>query len=149
MYLFLYNLSIRKQYCHNNFKTDLINSHSWIIFWCIKFEQNIYPTISFQCSISAKMLGFIDEETTKSTRFGIKKFRTAVMGDNSAVMKMPLWENYITKFETGKSYSITNLLTSNFHGKIQLSTTSTTKFQELEEPLNDVDEKKSRNFDWC
>ena len=69
--------------------------------------------MSFQCSISAKMLGLIDEETTKATRYGIKKFRTAVMGDTSAVMKMPLWENYITTFETGKSYSITNLHTSN------------------------------------
>ena len=98
----------------------------------------IFLFIYFQVTVNVKLVGFINEETVKQTKYGLKRIRTVIIADKTKTMKLPLWESNITKVERDHFfYQITNLISATFNNMIQLNTTSNTVYTPTKE-FNDV-----------
>ena len=78
------------------------------------------------------MLKFVSEEQEMQTKFGNRRLRTAMLADQTATIKMPLWQDNIKKVTPGLSYQIMNALTTTYKNEIQLSSTSNTIFKEVD-----------------
>ena len=64
------------------------------------------------------------------------KVADAVIGDETGIVKMTLWDDDIQKVETGKTYQLTNGKTSLFERHIRVSRGKDGKIEEISEEIN-------------
>lgn len=101
-----------------------------------------------QVSVEAKMSGVLETKEV-DTRYGKKTVQTVIMADSSGIIRLALWENNIGKLQLNQCYQITNLISNHFKSFIQLSTTQDTKFTEIQEIKNVVEDFSSlENTTW-
>ena len=74
------------------------------------------------------MIGYLDDENTRQTKYGPRSIRTAAIGDKSGTIKLPLWGSNISKVTKDEFYHITHRMSSIYMGKIQLNTIKDTVF---------------------
>ena len=85
------------------------------------FQKHIFV---FQCNQTVKVVRFIDNQHEVDTVYGARTLRTVVIGDETGIIKVPLWGEKIALLETQKSYKLTNLHTRTYIGALQVNLTS-------------------------
>jgi replication factor A1 len=89
--------------------------------------------------ISFKVLEKGDVREVSSRRDGsINRVASAIVGDETGIVTLPLWNDMIEVFEAGKTYALKNAYTGLFRGNLRLKIGRDSEINEREEEITDV-----------
>lgn len=92
-------------------------------------------------NITFKVMNTSEERTVESQRDGAThRVVDAIVGDSTATVKMPLWNETIDSMEVGISYSLKDGYTSLFRGNLRLHVGKRGLIASADEPIEDVNE---------
>ena len=93
-------------------------------------------------NITFKVMNTSDERTVESKRDG-ETYRVvdATVGDSTATVMMPLWNETIDVLEEGESYTLKNGYTGLFKGNLRLHVGKRGLIASSDEPIEDVNEE--------
>lgn len=99
-------------------------------------------------NITFKVMDFGDERSVESRRDGqTHRVLDAVVGDSTATVMMPLWNETIDLIEEGETYTLTNGYTGLFRGSLRLHLGKFGSITEAEEPIADVNTEVDMSAD--
>lgn len=89
--------------------------------------------------ISFKVLEKGDVREVTSRRDGsINRVASAIVGDETGIVTLPLWNDMIEAIEAGKTYVLKNAHTGLFRGNLRLKISRDSEINEREEEITDV-----------
>ena len=89
--------------------------------------------------ISFKVLEKGDVREVTSRRDGsINRVASAIVGDETGIVTLPLWNDVIETIEAGKTYVLKNAHTGLFRGNLRLKISRDSEISEREEEITDV-----------
>lgn len=77
-------------------------------------------------------------EITSRRTYEKHRIVDATIGDDTGIVKLPLWDDYIERVEVGKSYKIENGYTGLFRGNLQVKIGRYSELKEAENEIKDV-----------
>ena len=90
-------------------------------------------------NISFKVLEKAEIREVTSRRDGsINRVVSAVVGDETGIVTLPLWNDMIETIEIGKTYKLTNAYTGLFRGNLRLKIGRESEIKERDEELTDI-----------
>jgi replication factor A1 len=90
-------------------------------------------------TISFKVIEKGDIREVTSRRDGsVNRVSSAVVGDETGIVTMPLWNDRIQEIESGKTYELKNSYTGFFRGNLRLKIGRDSEFAEAEEVIQEI-----------
>jgi len=107
--------------------------------------RTIIPTIAAlepgmkNVNITFKVISIGDERSVDSNREeGAHRVLDAVVGDSTATVLMPIWNETIDSIKNGETYILTNGYTGLFKGSLRLHLGKFGSIASSEEPIDEV-----------
>ncbi|TFG09263.1 single-stranded DNA-binding protein [Candidatus Thorarchaeota archaeon] len=93
-------------------------------------------------TIKFKVMEVGDAREVSSRKDGsTHRVADAIVGDESGIVRVPLWDATIDELEVGKTYTLTNGYTGLFKGNLQLNVGRYGELQEAEEAIDEINEE--------
>jgi len=77
-------------------------------------------------------------EVTSRHRFETHRIADAVVGDETGIVKLPLWNETISNIEVGKTYKLENGYTGLFRGYLQLKIGRHSEIKAIDDEISEI-----------
>nr|KXH72934.1 MAG: hypothetical protein AM324_07200 [Candidatus Thorarchaeota archaeon SMTZ1-83] len=117
--------------------TDVIHMNSEAEVKEVKVAE-LEPRMS-NINISFKVIEKSDAREVTSRRDGsLNRVASAVVGDETGIVTVPLWNDMIPEIEPGKTYELKNSYTGLFRGNLRLKIGRESEIQETDQEIQEI-----------